>query len=217
MLKTYSICLAAVLCLGASQSARAQTRYNAQPRGNSVRVDGTSTTHDWEMEGTVIGGYFELGPGASLDSKMADITGAHDGKIDAKGHVHILIRTVHSKADHLPQVMDDLMQKTMKADQFPNVTFNLEDLSTAGTHAAGKPFDFSATGDLIIAGVTNKATIPLTISNLDATHLLISGSVPIKMTSYGITPPAPDIGLGMMKCGDGVKVSFDWTVRQAGK
>jgi hypothetical protein len=29
-----------------------------------------------------------------------------------------------------------------------------------------------------------------------------------------VEPPAPNFGLGLMKCGDDVKIIFDWTLKE---
>ncbi len=107
------------MCLGFATLARAQTRYNAQPRGNSVKIDGTSTAHDWEMEGAMIGGFIELGPGVQLDPAQTTIAGIQGDKVPAKARAVIPVASVHSKAEHMPDVMDHLMQGAMKEDQFP--------------------------------------------------------------------------------------------------
>jgi polyisoprenoid-binding protein YceI len=206
--------LALALCLGSSATAQAQTRYSAQPRGNDVKVDGTSSLHDWEMEGTLIGGFLELGAGVQLDPAQPTIAGAQDAKIPAKARVIIPVESVHSKADHLPEVMDHLMQKEMKDEQFKTIIFTLSELNFKGPHAAGKPFDFETKGDLCIAGVTNKVSFPVTIECLEGGKIKVSGTAPVKMTAYGMTPPAPNFGLGMMKCGDDVKVIFEWTLQK---
>lgn len=206
--------LASALCLGSVGVMHAQTRYNAQPRGNDVKVDGTSSLHDWEMEGTLIGGFLELGAGVQLDPAQTTIAGIQDTKVPAKARVIIPVESVHSKADHLPEVMDHLMQSAMKDDQFKTIIFTLEELDFKGPHAAGKPFDFDAKGNLCIAGVTNKVNFPVTIESLDGGKIKVSGTAPVKMTDYGITPPAPNFGLGMMKCGDDLKIIFEWTLQK---
>jgi polyisoprenoid-binding protein YceI len=205
---------ALALCVAPIFHASAQTRYNTQAIGNSVRLDGTSTAHDWEMEGTIIGGYFELGAGASLDKSQAAPAGLEGSKLAAKAHVIIPIGTVHSKADHLPEVMDGLMQKTMKASDFPRIEYTLKELIFKGPHTAGQPFTFDADGELLIAGVTKKVSFPVTIEPLDSGKIKISGTAAVKMTAYGVEPPAPNFGLGLMKCGDDVKILFDWTLKE---
>jgi hypothetical protein len=200
--------------LASSIAAIGQTTYVSQPGGSDVKVDGTSSLHDWEMEGTLIGGRIEFGPGVELDPAQTSVPGIQDNKVPAIAHILIPVRGVHSKADHLPDVMDGLMQKALKEPQFPRIEFALRNLSFKGPHPVGKPFDFDVTGDLAIAGVTNKVTFPVTIECLDAGKLKISGTVPVKMSDYGVDPPAPNFGLGMMKCGDGINIIFDWMVHK---
>jgi polyisoprenoid-binding protein YceI len=201
-------------CLAATIRAEAQTRYNTQPRGNSVRVDGTSTAHDWEMEGGIIGGFIEFGAGVTLDKTEAAPAGLQGDKIPARAHVIIPVSTIHSKAEHLPEVMDDLMQKSLKAGDFPRIEFTLTEMTFKGPHTAGTPFDADATGELVIAGATNKVSIPITIESLEEGKIKVSGSAPVKMTAYGISPPAPVLAIGTLRCGDDVKVLFDWTLRE---
>jgi polyisoprenoid-binding protein YceI len=205
---------ALALCLAPIIHADAQTRYNAQPGGSSVRVDGTSTAHDWEMEGGIIGGFIEFGAGVTLDKTQAAPAGLQGDKLQAKAHVIIPVSTIHSKAEHLPEVMDDLMQKSMKAGDFPRIEFTLTEMTFKGPHTAGKPFDADAAGELVIAGVTNKVSFPITLEPLGEGKLKISGSAPVKMTAYGISPPAPVLAIGTLRCGDDVKILFDWTLKE---
>jgi polyisoprenoid-binding protein YceI len=192
--------------------AGAQTRYNSQPGGTSVKIDGTSSLHDWEMEGKIIGGYVEFGQGVTLDAAQTTIPALSDGKVPAKVHAWIPITTVHSKADHLPDVMDHLTQKALKADQFGRIDYTLTTMTFKGPRAANTPFAFDTTGELAIAGVTNKVSFPVTVELLGGNKIKINATVPLKMTSYGVDPPAPNFGLGMMRCGDDIKIIIDWTL-----
>jgi polyisoprenoid-binding protein YceI len=205
---------ALIIGFGSILPAGAQTRYSAQPRGSSVKIDGTSTMHDWEMEGTLIGGFVEFGPEVKLDATQTTIPGLKDGQVPAKVHALIPVTTVHSKAEHAPDVMDHLMQKALKADDFGRIEYTLTGMTFKGPHVAGQPFDFDTTGELSIAGVTNKVSFPVTIALVDADTIKVSATVPLKMTAYGIDPPAPNIGLGMMRCGDDIKIIIDWTLMQ---
>jgi polyisoprenoid-binding protein YceI len=190
----------------------AQTRYSAQPNVSSVKIDGTSTAHDWQMEGKLIGGFAELDSGVELDTAQTTIAGLKDGKLPIKVHALIPVRTVHSKAEHAPDVMDHLMQEHLKADQFGTIEYTLTEMTFKGPHAANTPFEFDATGLLAIAGVTNKVSFPVAIDMPAANKMNIKAVVPIKMTSYGVDPPAPNIGLGLMRCGDDIKITIDWTL-----
>jgi polyisoprenoid-binding protein YceI len=194
--------------------ANAQTRYTSQPTGSDVKIEGTSTLHDWEMEGSLIGGFIEFAAGVQLDPTQTSVAGIQGDKLPAKAHVIIPVRSVHSKADHLPDVMDHLMQDHLKEPSNPRIEFTLKDMTFKGPHTAGKPFDFDVSGDLVIAGKTNNVTFPITIDCPEAGKLKVSGTVPIKMTEYGVEPPAPNFGLGLMKTGDDVKIVFDWALHK---
>jgi len=203
-----------MVSLGSLMPAGAQTRYNSQPLGTSVKVDGTSTAHDWEMEGKMIGGYIEFGSGVKLDAAQTTIPGLNDGRVPVKVHSLIPVTSIHAKVEHMPDVMDHLMQEHLKADQFRIIEYNLTGMTFKGPHAPGKPFAFDTTGDLSIAGVTNKVSFPVTIELLDAGKIKVSASVPLKMTAFHVVPPAPNIGLGLMRCGDDIKVIIDWTLKE---
>jgi polyisoprenoid-binding protein YceI len=202
-----------MLSLGFFMPAGAQTRYNAQPQGNSVKVDGTSTAHEWEMEGHLIGGYIEFGPGVKLDATQAAIPGLTDGRVPAKVYAHISVRSVHAKVEHLPEVMDGLMQRALLADQFSQIEYNLTEMVFKGPHDPGKPFTFDTTGNLSIAGVTNKVSFPVTMEVLEGDKIKVQATVPLKMTAFHVDPPAPNIGLGLMRCGDDIKIIIDWNLK----
>ncbi len=204
----------ATVFLAPALSATAQTHYTSQPKGSAVKIEGTSSLHDWEMGGTLIGGTIEFGAGVQLDPAQTTIAGIQGDKVPATAHVIVPVRTVHSKADHLPDVMDHLMQDALKETQFPRIEFTLADMTFKGPHAAGKPFDFDVTGDLAIAGATNPATFPITIECLDADQIKVSGTAPVNLPQFGITPPAPSFGLVMMKTGPDFKITFDWTLHK---
>jgi polyisoprenoid-binding protein YceI len=166
------------------------------------------------MEGSLIGGFLEFGAGVQLDAAQATVGGISGDKVPATGHVIIPIRSIHSKADHMPDVMEHLMQDAMKETQFPKIEFNLKEMAFKGPHEAGKPFNFEVTGDMMISGATNAATFSITITQVDADNIKVSGIAPINMPQYGITPPAPSFGLGLMKTGPDVKITFDWALHK---
>jgi polyisoprenoid-binding protein YceI len=205
---------AVVLGLAALFPAGAQTRYNAQPHGTSVKIDGTSTAHDWEMEGTLIGGFIEFEPGVTLDAAQTTIPGLKDGKVPVKVRALIPVTSVHSNAEHAPDIMDHLMQKALKADDFGKIEYTLTDMTFKGPHVAGQPFNFDTTGNLSIAGVTNKVSFPITLELSETNQIKINATMPLKMTSFGVDPPAPNIAAGLFRCGDDIKIIIDWTLKE---
>jgi len=81
--------------------------------------------------------------------------------------------------------------------------------------SAKGPFQFDSVGDLTINGVTNSIQMPVTIERLDTAKLKATGTTKLKMTSYGIKPPAPKIALGAIRTDDDVKITFEWLTAQA--
>ena len=67
-----------------------------------------------------------------------------------------------------------------------------------------------AVGALTVAGVTKTNTMAVTIEKLEGSKLKVTGKTALKMTEFGISPPAPDIGLGLIKTSDDVQLTFTW-------
>jgi polyisoprenoid-binding protein YceI len=192
----------------ASASADTVARYKAVPNAAKVKIDGTSTIHDWIMEGTIIGGWFDFDPAYPLDpaaEKPADLTPKPSAEVS------IPVQSIKSGKKR----MDEVMLEAMKQPEFPKITFKLAEMTPKTTdRKSGTPITFNAKGDLTIAGVTRKIEMPVTVEKLDDGKLKVVGSTPLKMTDYGIKPPAPTIALGLIKVGDDIKVSFEWVVQQ---
>ena len=91
-MKTLRLSVFAVtaLLLAAALYAAELTKFTALP-GSKVKIDGTSSLHDWTVEGGIIAGVMEL------DSAFtADPTKAKPGKLDAKVEATIPVRTIKS-------------------------------------------------------------------------------------------------------------------------
>ena len=76
-------------------------------------------------------------------------------------------------------------------------------------HAEGDdaPLLLDTKGELVVAGVTNKLQMPVTMIRVGADKLKFTGSTSVKMTSFGIQPPTR---LGVFSTGDDVKLTFEW-------
>jgi polyisoprenoid-binding protein YceI len=214
-MKTTLILTIAALTAALAIQAADSNRYQAQPGGNKVRIEGTSTAHDWEMQGTLVGGFVEFDPAVQFDTAQATIPGLQGKTLAIKSMVIVPVRSVKSDAKAMPQVMEGLMQDALKEPVNKKIECRISELTFKEPHAAGKPFDFDASGELVIAGVTNKVTFPVSIDVPEKDKLKITGTAPVKMTDYGVKPPAPSFGLGLMKCGDEVKIIFEWNVAKA--
>lgn len=206
--------LVILLAWGTLTAAAQTTRFDSKPGSLKVRIEGTSNIHDWQVEGKLIGGYMEVGPGFPVEPGQP----ATPGKVPAKVEAFIPVRSMASvEKDGKPYStkMDDIMYEKLKAQQFPRIFYRLTEL-TLKEPAKSKdaPYVFDAKGELAVAGVTNVISMPVNITPLGENRLRITGSVSVKMTDFKIEPPAPALALGMIKTGDDVKLIFDWTVAQ---
>ena len=98
--------------------------------------------------------------------------------------------------------LDKNMQKALKAEQFPEITFKLlrfePKADAAGSHRA--------IGTLKIAGVEREVALVITTKRTGAT-LTVQGSLDLLMTDYGITPVKAL--MGMLKTDPKVTVTFE--------
>lgn len=202
--------LLVLLALCSSAPGDVMKRFEAQP-GSKVQIDGTSTIHDWTVQGQIIAGYLELDDKVQLDTAQAAPTGWEDGKANAKVEVTIPVRTLKSNNS----VMTDVMHNAMKIQAHPQIKYVLKQMTLKpGTHAPGTPFVFAATGELTVAGVTRTNQMDVKIDRAANNRLKATGVTTVKMTDFGIAPPAPKVALGAIKTGDDVKITFEWPVAQ---
>ena len=172
---------------------------------NLVRIEGTSTVHDWQVEGNLLGGTAEFGAG------LPGVTGgpAAQGTLDAKVAVFIPVRSLKSlekSGRPYSDAMDEIMYGKLKTEEYKRITYTLTSLVPKGAA-------YEAVGQLGVAGVTNTITMPVAIAPAADGKIKISGSLGVKMTDFGITPPAPSVGGLSIKTGDEVKLRFEWWVK----
>jgi polyisoprenoid-binding protein YceI len=196
--------LAAALLLSALPLCAADNwvKYESQP-GSKMKLDGTSTIHDWTVESSIIAGSMELDTASDADLKTL--------KVKPKVDVSIPVRSLKSGS----KAMDARMQDAMKMKEYPKIDYRLLELSPKS--AGGSTFQFEAKGALTVAGVTRTNTMAVAMERLDKTKIKVTGTTSVKMTDHGISPPAPTVGLGLIKTGDDVKITFEWITAQPEK
>jgi polyisoprenoid-binding protein YceI len=198
-MKTHRLLLAAtvaVLSL-ATRAADDWVRYTAQPAGSQVRVDGTSTIHDWSVESKLIGGYIEFDPAFNLDHPAP-------GKVNAR--VAVLIPVRQLKSDKT--AMDTIMYESMKEKDHRRIDYRLTEMTLKDAPKSPEaPLLFDTKGELVVAGITNVIQMPVTLTRVDKDKLKFTGSTSVKMTSFGIQPPTK---FGVFSTGDDVKLTFEW-------
>ena len=190
---------AVVLLLMGSLQGQSAIRYDSQP-GGKIKIDGTSTLHDWTVETRAIAGFMELDP--AFDADLKTLT------TQPKVEITVPVRQLKS-TDNKPS-MDKVMYAQMGMTNHPVIKYRLLNLAPKAG-AAG----FDATGELTISGVTRTNTMPVTFQRIDKTKIKVNGTTDVKMTDYKISPPVLSIlGIGAIKTGDDVKLSFEWLTAQ---
>jgi polyisoprenoid-binding protein YceI len=207
LLSTGNLTIALILLLAGAASAENWARYEALP-GSKVRIEGTSTMHDWSVAGGIVGGHMELDSSFPLDTSLGKIP---DLKVKPEVQVTIPVRSLKSGKS----LMDSVMHNAMKQEQHTNIVYRLLEMRPSNQeHKPATPFQFDATGALTVAGVTRTNTMLVSIEPIERTKLKVTGSTTVKMTDFGITPPAPKLALGAIKTGDDVKIFFEWVTAQ---
>ena len=200
-----------VLCGLSAQAADQATKFSARS-GSKMRIEGTSNVHDWQVESPFIAGSMDVGAGFPTEPGQA----ATPGKLDAKAEVFITVKSLKSiekDGKAYSDSMDEIMWGKLKAQETPRIIYRLSEFTLKeAAKAKDAPYVCEAKGDLMVAGVTNKITMPVNVLPLGDGKLKITGTAAVKMTDFKIEPPAPKIALGLIKTGDDVKLIFEWMV-----
>lgn len=189
MRKTTAILLSLALAAFAASAERF-----ASTNGSVVKVEGTSTLHNWTMQSTTIKG---------------EISAPTPDNWNAPAKAVVTIPVTSIKSEHAK--MDKLMAEALKAKTNPEIRFEMTSATPQNVTANG--FLLKTQGKLTIAGVTKEVALDVQGSrNADGRYTL-AGTAPIKMTSFGIKPPTAM--MNTIKTGDDVKVTFRWVVEKA--
>lgn len=189
-----------ILALAIVVAGVARADRFAPAKGSFVRIEGTSTLHNWKMEGALIQGQINATPPAQWNGQGQNSPVA--------GEVSVAIPVTSIKSEHAK--MDKLMAEALKASANPVIRYELTSAILANP---GPTFLLSTKGKLTIAGVTRDVEMQVTGSRDAAGAYFLTGQLPIRMTDYGIKPPTAM--MGTIKTGNDVKVTFRWAVAAA--
>jgi YceI-like domain len=198
-LTSQRIALSVLLLLAIAPLRAADTiKYLGRP-GSQVKIEGTSNIHDWTVKGPIISGTMEVSPAFEQDLKAV----TPPPKVEAT----IPVRSLRSEF----LKMDEVMQEHMKYGQHKMITYQLTALTLKSDPSGPNgPAEYNSTGDLTVSGVKKSIQMPITIERVAGGKLKVKGAIPLKMTDFQITPPAPTLTMGIIKTGDDVKISFEW-------
>jgi hypothetical protein len=203
-----------VVLLAGTWLRAADTTLFIAKSGSKMRIEGTSTVHDWQAESPFIAGSLQAGadfpqePGQTISP----------GKVNGSAEIFVTVKSLKSvEKDGKPYKdrMDEVMWENLKSDKCSRIIFRTSELVLKeAPKSKDLPYLLEAKGDLLIAGVTNKISMQVKVLPLGDKKLKISGTTDLKMTDYGIKPVELSIGPLSIKTGNDVKLLWDWMVWQ---
>jgi polyisoprenoid-binding protein YceI len=196
--------IAAVIAFAAQARAESVT-YSAKT-GSLLKISGTSSVHDWEVKTRLIGGKMEWDSSFPLDPSKAELP-----KLTKTPKVTVIIPVRNIESGK--QRMNEVMHGALNAQKHKYARYSLKDIKVAeAKRKAGEPLVFDTKGTLSVNGKSAPVSMQITIAKGEGNKLKVSGKTKLKMSQFGITPPAPKIALGLIKTGDEVSVEFNWFV-----
>ncbi len=166
-----------------AQFTLAQKNYHLK-ENPELKVEGTSTLHDWEMvsneaEGT---GHFTV----------------ESHKISAINNVKVTMKAKSLKSGK--SSMDNNTYEALKAEDHPVITFQLSELISATENT------LKASGSMTIAGETRKVTFHCEYE-IKGNEIVLKGETAFQLTDFNIEPPTAVFGT--ITTGNDVTISFD--------
>ena len=162
-------------------------RLSFQP-GSRVTVAGTSTVHDWECTAS---GFTGLLDGATSEAALTSLTSL----------------TVTVPVPALDCDNGTMNGKLRDALGTSAIRFTLGSARVGAVN--GSRFGIDASGQLTIHGTTRAQRIQAQGQALEGGRFRFTGSVPVTMSEFGVTPPTAM--MGTLRTGDRVTVRFDVT------
>lgn len=185
--------IAIVMFMLSPQVIMAQSAYKLAPgKVNTIKVLGTSNVHDWTMTAKDIesSGLFKF----NNSNELIDVTS-----------LKFVVVAKSLKSEKAS--MDGRTYKTINADEFPKITYQLT--SATVTMVQANKYSIQTSGTLTIAGKTQKIAMKV-MALVNADHSIsCHGTEKLLLTDYGIKPPS--FMLGAMKVGNDLVIEFDLT------
>lgn len=174
MARTAWTALAALL-LAAPAAGQAAGRHPLLPESR-VWVEGTSNKNDWTVEAKELSGFVVL----RADGGAVEVS---------EGGFRVASRSMASEHG---VIMDRLMRNALRSEEHPEIVYELVGAEAAG--ADGGRTTLTTTGRLTLAGVTKEIAQTVTAERLGDGRIRFTGSHPVDMVEYGITPPTAMFG-----------------------
>jgi polyisoprenoid-binding protein YceI len=180
--------LAGVLLLAGATGAESQTRLDLTDESR-LWIEGSSSVNTFtcvagEVDG---GGLFREVPDSAL----------------VEAELRVPVRRFDCGKDR----MNKDMYAALKAKDYPEIHFRLEDVDLEEPAAGAGTYSLQVTGQLTIAGTERTFELPVeALQSADGTYRA-AGRLPLLMSDFGIDPPTALLGL--IKAHNEITVCFD--------
>ena len=178
-----------------STANHAQTVFKVCCLNNAeMKLKGTSTLHDWEMQTS------------NFKGEAGFTLGELNNELKALSMLTFTVPVENLKSDK--KKLDETAYKALKASEHREIEFAL-------TSAVIKPIQkdkymIVASGNLNIAGVTQVVTMMVSCLVNPDKSLTCTGSKKLKMSDFKVAPPS---FLGFMKTGDEIAIEFTFQLK----
>jgi polyisoprenoid-binding protein YceI len=184
--------LALIAMIGIAHIGYAQATYKIQDTKDvAMKLTGTSTVHDWEMDAKKATGeaqfVFKTETNGELQS-VESLTFA------------LAVKDLQSDSNGL----DKNAYKALKADEYKNILYKL---SSSTLSSENEGYLLKTKGKLTIAGVTNDIVMDIHLVVNKNGAITSKGSYKMNMTDYKVDPPS--YLLGTIKTGDAITLDFE--------
>ena len=198
------------LAVSAAAVAPADPMIRLITSKGKVRVEGSSSIDDWQVESRSLEGFMEVSsdfPGRSAAGKgLAPVRARAEAWLDVRS-----LKSVEKDGKPFSNRMDEIMHEALRSHEHPRIIYRLTSLSLkSGLATAEAGATLVARGQLVVGGVTNELAMPMTVVWAGPDQLKVSGTAGLKMTDFQIDPPSPKIALGLIRTRDDVRFSVEW-------
>jgi polyisoprenoid-binding protein YceI len=170
-------------------AVQAQT-YKSVPKISVIKINGTSSIHEWE---------------STTDQINGDMVLASGGKQIQSLVVKVPVKSIKSGKG----LMDSKTYDAFESDKNPLITFQMTEVTAL--KVTGKEVEATVTGNITMAGNTKKIVIKSTGKILADGSFQFKGAVPLKLSEFKMK--SPTAMMGMLKTGDAVTINFDVTFK----
>jgi len=161
--------------------------YQLRKANSTLKVEGTSTLHDWTLDATELTG--------SAAFTLAD------NKVTSIEKLNFTVKVEGLKSHK--NGMDKNTYEALKSEKHPNILYEFSRVISITDTKEGQLIKTG--GRLTIAGVTKSVYLDVVASKGDG--MCFQGSTTFKMTDYGVDPPVAL--MGTVKTGNEIKIVFN--------